>query len=227
MRTFQQEVFYMKKKPSFENIIVIGIAVFIVVAIILNYLGIMVQNQTGVDIYVAPPAIKAFWNNAYDYMRIQSEKSTYSIGETITLDASCGFYLPSEGRSASILSFDVACCDYLDVSFSNGTLEEYPGTEEDFYENCYGYIARSRCNLYHMKAESFDASQLILKEGFFGQINKDSLQYHFTVTLQVKPDAPESFSGTLYIRVYDYCYGNSYITLHFQKEGNTIMLLPN
>ena len=160
-------------------------------------------------------------------MRIQSDRKSYSTDEEIVLDASCGFYVPPNGYGAASLSYAIACCEYMDVSINGEVLDKYPGTDEEFDENCYGYLSGGQEKFYYLETEDFDSKQLILKEGFLGQINKESLQYHFAVTLRVNPDAPESFSGKLYIRVYDHSHGNAYITVKFQKDGDTITLLPN
>ena len=49
--------------------------------------------------------------------------------------------------------------------------------------------------------------------------------------MQVKPDAPENFSGEVYIRVYDgrtgslANIGRSYVIVKFQKTGEVVELL--
>jgi hypothetical protein len=211
----------MKEKTKKKQLILICVAV-LVVAITLVLRNNPGNSKSNIDIYVAPPA---FGNNAYDYMRIQSEKATYNVDEEISLDVSCGFYLPPNGYGAETLSFDVACSKYMDISISVGDLMEYPGTEEEFVSNSHSSVMIYETLFFYTETQDFDADQLILKKGFLGRINKNSLQYHFTVTLKAKPDAPESFYGTVYIRVYDHAQGNSFVELDLVKEGNTIILI--
>ena len=108
----------------------------------------------------------------------------------------------------------------MDVSISVGALEEYPGTDNEFVH--FGISSVYEHNLYYLETKDVDFSKLILKKGFFGQINKNSLQYHFTVTMKVKPDAPDRFNGSIYIRVYDDRGGDSYIRVAVNKDGNTV-----
>jgi hypothetical protein len=215
----------MKKKQNFKKIVWICAVVLVVV---IGILCIAVPKKTGIDIYVVP-RIPVFGGRAdyRDYMRIQSDKKSYSISEEITLKANCGFYKPSDGSGASRLRFAIACSEYMDVSISVGTLGEYPGTYDEFYENARDYAVGGIPKTYYLETEDFDSKQLILKRGFFGQIDRDSLQYPFTVTLQVKPDAPENFTGDLYISVYDDRTGYSCITVKFQRDGDTVYLLSN
>ncbi len=215
----------MKKKFDFEKIVWICAAVLVVV---IGILSVTVQEKSGIDIYVVP-RIPIFGGVAdyRDYMRIQSDEKSYSVGEEITLNASCGFYKPPYGAGASRLRFAIACCEYMDVSISVGALGEYPGTYDDFFENARDYTVGGIPNTYFLETEDFDSTQLILKRGFFGQIDRNSLQYPFTVTLQVKPDAPENFTGDLYISVYDDRKGYSCITVKFQKDGDAVTLLQN
>ena len=108
----------------------------------------------------------------------------------------------------------------MDVSISVGTLEEYPENGKEFMH--FGNPSDYGQNLYYLETKDVDFSKLILKRGFFGQINKNSLQYHFTVTMKVKPDAPDRFNGSIYIRVYDDRGGDSYIRVAVNKDGNTV-----
>jgi hypothetical protein len=213
----------MKKKLNAEQIIWICGAVFLIFALVLGIANRAAEKNSGIDIYVS--GWKLFGSNPHDYMRIQSEKKSYPADEEIVLNASCGFYDSPYGKGASRLYFHVACNAYVDVSISVGTLGEY--TDEDFYETAYGYISSGPDNFYYYETENFDSTLFIMKRGFLGQINKNSLQYPFTVTLKAKPDAPESFTGTVYIQVSDNREGRSYISVNFQKEGDTITLLPN
>ena len=207
------------KKLDFEKIVWICAGVFLAIVLSITFLSNDAHKGAGIDIYLAPE--KAIFGGMItrDYMRIQSDKQTYSSNEEIVLNASCGFYPPEKARHGEKLYFDIACCEYLDVSISVGALEEYPGTDNEFVH--FGISSVYEHNLYYLETKDVDFSKLILKRGFFGQINRESLQYHFNVALQVKPDAPESFSGSLYIRVYDrggrnlYGRGSSYIKLNF------------
>ena len=215
----------MEEKAKKIKTIIIRSVVLLIVAIILVLLNNPGVHKSDFDIYVGPPAIKFFWNNAHDYIRIQSEKATYNVDEEISLDVSCGFYLPPNGYGAETLSFDVACSKHMDISISVGDLTEYPGTVEEFVSSSHSSVMTYETVFFYTETKDVDADQLILKRGFLGQINENSLQYHFTVTLKAKPDAPESFYGTVYIRVYDHAQGNSFVELDLVKEGNTIMLL--
>ena len=216
----------MEEKAKKIKTIIIRSVIILVVATILVLLSNPGVHKSAFDIFVAPPAIKLFWNNAYDYIRVQSEKTTYDIDEEITIDASCGFYLPQNACGFDTLSFDIACSEYMDVSISVGDLVEYPGGYEEFVVNNPGSKGTYGAACFHADTKDFDADQLILKRGFLGKINENSLQYHFKVTLKAKPDAPENFSGILYLRVCDNIgRGNSYVEFNFAKEGNTIILI--
>lgn len=214
------------KKLSFDKILWICAGAFFAIMLLLTIFGNTSHKASGIDIYLTPERTILGGMVTRDYSRIQSEKQTYSVDEKIVLDASCGFYLPGKTRYGGKLCFDIACEEYMDVSISVGSLEEYPGTEEEFLDKAHfgGITSTSRMNLYYLETKDADVSKLILKKGFFGQINKNSLQYHFTVTMQVKPDAPDRFSGTLFIRVYDDFGGNSYIRVIVNKDGNTVYL---
>ena len=214
------------KKLDFDKIVWICAGVFLAIVLSITFLSNDAHKGAGIDIYLAPEKSIFGGMITRDYSRIQSEKQTYSIDEKIVLDASCGFYLPEKARYGGKLCFDIACVEYMDVSISVGSLDEYPGTGEEFVDNAHfgGISSAFGHNLYYLETKDADFSKLILKRGFFGQINKNSLQYHFTVTVQVKPDAPDRFSGSIYIRVYDDRGGNSYIRVIVNKDGNTVHL---
>ena len=208
------------KKLNFDKIVWICAGVFLAIVLSITFLSNDAHKGAGIDIYLAPE--KAIFGGMItrDYMRIQSDKQTYSINEEIVLNASCGFYPSEKAMHGEKLYFDIACCEYLDVSISVGALEEYPGTDNEFAH--FGISSVYEHNLYYLETKDVDFSKLILKRGFFGQINKNSLQYHFTVTMKVKPDAPDRFNGSIYIRVYDDRGGDSYIRVAVNKDGNTV-----
>ena len=101
----------MEEKAKKIKTIIIRSVIILVVATILVLLSNPGVHKSAFDIFVAPPAIKLFWNNAYDYIRVQSEKTTYNVDEEITIDASCGFYLPQNACGFDTLSFDIACSE--------------------------------------------------------------------------------------------------------------------
>lgn len=210
------------KKLNFEKIVWICAGVFLAIVLSITFLSNDTHKEAGIDIYLAPE--KAIFGGMItrDYMRIQSDKQTYSSNEEIVLNASCGFYPPEKARHGEKLYFDIACCEYLDVSISVGALEEYPGTDNEFVH--FGISSVYEHNLYYLETKDVDFSKLILKRGFFGQINKNSLQYHFTVTMKVKPDAPDRFDNSIFIRVYDDQGRKSYISVLVYKDGNTVQL---
>lgn len=213
-----------EKKLNFDKILWICAGAFFAIVLLLAIFSNTVQKDSGIDIYLTPEKSIFGGMITRDYMRIQSQKQTYSINEEIVLDASCGFYPPEKARHGEKLCFDIACSKYLDVSISVGSLDEYPGTGEEFVDNAHfgGISSTINHNLYYLETQDADFSKLILKKGFLGQINKDSLQYRFTITMQVKPDAPDRFNGSIYIRVYDDRGGNSYIRVAVNKDGNTV-----
>lgn len=208
------------KKLNFDKIVWICAGVFLAIVLSITFLSNDVHKGAGIDIYLAPEKSIFGGMITRDYMRIQSDKQTYSSNEEIVLNASCGFYPPEKARHGEKLYFDIACCEYLDVSISVGALEEYPENGKEFMH--FGNPSDYGQNLYYLETKDVDFSKLILKKGFFGQINKNSLQYHFTVTMKVKPDAPDRFNGSIYIRVYDDRGGDSYIRVAVNKDGNTV-----
>ena len=220
----------MKKKPSYKQKYSIGIAIFAVLTVVFAILCSMAGNATGVDIYVAPELTPFGGVVTRDYMRIVSDKIEYSVSEPIVLDASCAFYESIDEYQLDKLCFDIASCEYVDVSISVGELQNYPGTIDDFLFNGHE-VNPYFYDLFYAETEDCTTEQLTLKKGFLGQINKNSLQYHFNVTIQVKLDAPENFSGEVYIRVYDgrtgslANIGRSYVIVKFRKTGDTVELL--
>lgn len=220
----------MKKSVISKRTILIALAALLICVFLLVIVKGPVQNKSAIDIYVTPELTPFGGMVTRDYMRLQSDKKQYNAGEEIALNASCGFYKPPNGYGAETICFDIACSQYVDVSVSVATLEPFPDIK-DFVMNGNTFIPTIEHNIFHGETKVPDPDQLILKEGFFGQINRESLQYHFNVALQVKPDTPESFSGSLYIRVYDrgggnlYGCGSSYIKINFKKDGNTVTLL--
>lgn len=210
------------KKLNFDKIVWICAGVFLAIVLSITFLSNDTHKEAGIDIYLAPE--KAIFGGMItrDYMRIQSDKQTYSSNEEIVLNASCGFYPPEKARHGEKLYFDIACCEYLDVSISVGALEEYPENGKEFMH--FGNPSDYGQNLYYLETKDVDFSKLILKRGFFGQINKNSLQYHFTVTMKVKPDAPDRFDNSIFIRVYDDQGRKSYISVLVYKDGNTVQL---
>lgn len=210
------------KKLNFDKIVWICAGVFLAIVLSITFLSNDVHKGAGIDIYLAPEKSIFGGMITRDYMRIQSDKQTYSSNEEIVLNASCGFYPPEKARHGEKLYFDIACCEYLDVSISVGALEEYPENGKEFMH--FGNPSDYGQNLYYLETKDVDFSKLILKRGFFGQINKNSLQYHFTVTMKVKPDAPDRFDNSIFIRVYDDQGRKSYISVLVYKDGNTVQL---
>ncbi len=216
----------MKKQLNLQKAFLSFLALLSVFTLLVILWSNATPEKTGLDIYKSPPLIKLFWNNAFDYSRIQSEKVTYSADEPITLHVSFGFYLPEEGtRGSDTLTFMIedSYGDYFDITSSLGTFEKCPGNHEDA-DKCPCYWFARNDGAYYFQTHDFDYRKLILKRGFLGQINKESLQYHYDITLQLKPDAPEEFSTTFDIHMHDGRSGDAYHTIVLDKKGDIITI---
>ena len=81
------------KKLNFDKIVWICAGVFLAIVLSITFLSNDVHKGAGIDIYLAPEKSIFGGMITRDYMRIQSDKQTYSSNEEIVLNASCGFTL--------------------------------------------------------------------------------------------------------------------------------------
>lgn len=198
----------------------------VLVVSVLLVLPNMYLWDPGLDWFVGPGTIvNDGMGNKIDYMHIQSERTKFDSDERICLSAS--YALTPHRLKVESIYMDVACTQYIDVTLSCGELIQYP--KENFNsENWFHFYPGPEDTVYKTEIKEFDIVTLYAKKtGIFKRVKKESLGNPFEITLKVKPDAPKTFLGSLYVHVTldeDTGGGGAFCEIFIYKNGDRIYL---
>lgn len=200
------------------------VALLLVISLVL-VLPNMYLWDPGIDRFVGPETVvNDGMGTRIDYMHIRSERAKYDSAERICLSAT--YALTPQRVEAESIYMDVACTQYMDVTLNCGELIPYP--KEDFNaENWFHFSPGPDHTVYKTEIGKFDIHKLYIKKtGIFNTVQKDSLGNPFEIMLKAKPNAPETFSGSLYVHVTleEDTGGGAFCEIFIYKNGDRIYL---
>ena len=177
------------------RILLLGLIIlFIAISVKWIDLGIDVLTKT-------KKATTHYGKDIKGQLHLQSDKSKFPADDAIFLTLRTAYYDTLEqAERADFVSFRVIHSDYLEVIVA-GASECYPALHLPENDPDPNLPENDVDNFFEIT--DFNAADLVYQPvGSRNRITRASLPYEATITIKVKPNAPESFTDELWIFTY-------------------------